>query len=235
MYLIGVRVDNLMMQEVLQKIRGFLVDGRQHYIVTPNPEFLVRARKDEEFREILNKADLAVPDGIGLIWASKFLGQPLKERVSGTDLITRIMNSELGIKNNKIFLLGGRNGVAEKIARNWPEVVGYSENQDDCLDLINQCQPNILFVALGAPKQEKWIVQNLKSVPSVRVAIGVGGAFDFLSGRISRAPRFTQKIGLEWLWRFCQQPRRLPRILNAIIIFPFLVFLSKFKIVDCSK
>lgn len=268
MFLLGCRIDNISMQEALAKMRVFLIDGRQHYIVTPNSEFLVRAQKDEEFREILNNADLAVPDSTGVVWASRFLGEPLKERVSGVDLMENIKqqcviasevapagergNPVAKLSNNgdggigsgllrrsslrdslltmtdlRIFLLGGKNGEAKKIAGNWLEVVGYNEEQNNCIGHINECQPNILLVALGAPKQEKWIAQNLKKVPSVKLAIGVGGAFDVLSGKISRAPRFMQKIGLEWLWRLMQEPKRLPRIFNAIVKFPLLVLIKK--------
>jgi N-acetylglucosaminyldiphosphoundecaprenol N-acetyl-beta-D-mannosaminyltransferase len=228
MDLLGVRIDNVTMTEALDKIRDFLNDGRQHYIVTVNPEFIVKAQKDEEFLEILNTADLAIPDGAGLLWAAKRLEEPLKERVAGVDLIQRIMNNESGIRN-KIFLLGGKNGVAEKIAEQWPAVVGFSEEIDD-MELfarIREYQPKILLVALGAPRQEKWIAANLSKIPSVKLAIGVGGAFDFLSGKIRRAPVFMQKIGLEWFWRLIQEPKRSPRIFKAIVIFPWLVLRSK--------
>ena len=225
-YLLGVKIENVTMNETLQKIEGFLMDGRQHYIVTPNPEFLVLAQKNEEFKKILNESDLAIADGIGIVWASRFLGEPLKERVSGVDLI-----QDLRFKNKDLraFLLGGRHGVAGKIASQWPAVVGFSEETDsvEVLARIRECQPDILLVALGAPKQEKWIAENLKKLPSVKVAIGVGGAFDMILGRIRRAPRLMQKIGLEWLWRLILEPKRLSRIIKAVIIFPFLVVRSK--------
>lgn len=224
MEILGIHVDNLTMSEALQKIQGFLEDRRQHYIVTINPEFIVRAQKDDDFRKILNQANLAIPDGTGIIWASRWLGEPLKERVAGTDLVERIMNRESGIRD-RIFLLGGRGGVAEKIAGQWLKIAGFAEDTENAelFARIRQCQPNILLVALGAPKQEKWIADNLAKVPSVKLAIGVGGAFDFLSQKIKRAPVFMQKIGLEWLWRFMKEPKRLPRIFRATIIFPLLV------------
>ncbi len=225
-YLLGVKIDNVTMTDALQKIKGFLEDGRQHHIVTPNPEFLVLAQKDKEFREILNKADLAIPDGIGIVWASRILGEPLKERVTGVDLIDQL---KVESEKLKVFLLGGRNGVAEKISSQWPEVVGFSEDIEDTgiFVRIRQCQANILVVALGAPRQEKWIYENLKKIPSVKVAIGVGGVFDLISGRIRRVPKFLQKIGLEWFWRLIKEPKRLPRIFEAVVIFPWLVFWNK--------
>jgi N-acetylglucosaminyldiphosphoundecaprenol N-acetyl-beta-D-mannosaminyltransferase len=230
MQLLGVRIDNITMAEALDKIRDFLNDGRQHYIVTPNSEILVLAQKDEEFRKILNNADLSIPDGAGLIWASRRLGKSLKERVTGTDLINQLkVNPPDGGEKLKVFLLGGRNGVAKKIASDWSAVVGFSEETED-IELfarIRQCQPDILLVALGAPKQEKWITENLTKVPSVKVTIGVGGAFDFLSGKIRRAPVFIQKMGLEWFWRLILQPSRIGRIFNAVVVFPWLILKSR--------
>ena len=227
MEILGVRIDNLTMNEVLHKIQDFLRDGRQHYIVTVNPEFIVKAQKDREFCEILNNADLAIADGIGVIWASRIGGKPLKERVAGADLVKSL---KFKVKSFRVFLLGGY-GVAEKIASEWPAVVGFSEETEsmELFAQINQCQPGILLVALGAPKQEKWIAENLRKLPSVKVAIGVGGAFDMISGKIKRAPRFMQEMRLEWFWRLIKEPRRLPRIFNAIVFFPWLVLKSKIK------
>jgi len=217
----------------MNKIRGYLNDGRQHYIVTPNPEIIVKAQKDAEFKSILNKADLAIPDGIGIVWTAKLLNEQMAERVSGTDLVVKIKDQTVNLNINgrpvRIFLLGGRDGVAQRVASQWPEVVGFSEETEstELFVIITEYQPDILFVALGAPKQEKWIAQNLSRLPSVKVAMGVGGAFDFLSQKIKRAPRFMQKIGLEWLWRLAREPRRLSRIFNAVVIFPWMVIKSQ--------
>ncbi len=227
MEILGVRIDNVSMGEALEKIEKFLNDRVQHYIVTPNPDLLIKAQKDEEFRKILNKADLSVADGMGIIFASWLMGQPLKGRVVGVDLVQdlRFKNYDL-----RIFLLGGFNGAAQKIAQGWPAVVGFSEEVDsaELFARINQCQPNLLLVALGAPKQEKWIAQNLAKIPSVKVAIGVGSAFDLLSNQIKRAPRFFQTLGLEWLWRLFREPRRFKKAWRSAFIFPLMVFRSKF-------
>ena len=225
--LLGVRIDNLTLEESLEKISGFLNDDQQYYIVTPNHDFLVLAQKDEEFCEILNKAGLSLPDGIGIVWAAKFLGRPLKERVAGIDLVEKLKDRN---ENLKIFLLGGEGGVAKKIASNWKAVVGYTEDKDKAVDLINQTKPNLLLVALGAPKQEKWIAQNLTLVPSVKVAIGVGGAFNFLSGKIRRAPKWLQKLGLEWLWRTLYERGRWIKFWRSVVVFPILVLKEKFKL-----
>jgi len=214
------------MVEALQKIQGFLEDGRQHYIVTPNPDFLVLAHKDKEFREILNKADLSVADGIGLIFVSWLTGERLKERIAGVDLVQKLKIKSLELK---VFLLGGYNGAAEKIAKDWPAVVGFSQDvsNTDLLAQIRRCAPNLLLVALGAPKQEKWIVQNLAQLPSVKVAIGVGSALNLLAGQIKRAPKIFQALGLEWLWRLFLEPRRWRKVWRSVVIFPLLVIKQK--------
>lgn len=230
MNILNVKIDNFSMTETLNKIEGFLKDGQQHYIVTPNPEIVLTAQNDAELMKILNGADLSVPDGIGLIFASHFLREPIKERVTGVDLIYRICFDFRA----RTFLLGGRNEAAKKSAAKmrvlWPDLkVETSEESDGVIEKINQFQPDVIFVAFGAPKQEKWIRDNLKKMPSVKIAAGVGGAFDFISGRIKRAPAWTQGMGLEWLWRLAMEPKRIGRIYNAVVKFPLMVAKSKFK------
>jgi len=215
--ILGVKIDNLTIAEALEGIGRFLKSDRQYYIVLPYSEFIVRAQKDEEFRKILNSADFCLCESRGLYLAAKFLGIKIKENITGVDLIYRIC-SKLQITNYKlqtnfksqspkpkIFLLGGTKDVARKTAAKLGDsVIGYEHGYQDLekvIERINKAKPNILLVGLGSPKQEKWIYQNLKEMPSVKLAIGVGGAFDFISGRIKRAPKFIQKIGLEWLWR----------------------------------
>lgn len=224
------RIDNISIDEVFEKTKNFLRDGRQHYIVTVNPDFLVKARRNAEFREILNRADLNVADGFGLILASRFLGRPLKERVAGVDLMERILNwgdrenqGNMGAEEIRIFLLGGWNGAAEKIAEKYPGVVGVSEELADAGKKVNLCQPHILFVALGAPRQERWIAENLARVPTVKVAMGVGSAFDILSGQCLRAPRFVRRIGLEWFWRLFGEPWRIGKVWRSVVVFGALV------------
>lgn len=246
--ILDVRIDSLTIEEALQRIEGFLKDNQPHYIVTPNPEFLVRAQEDEEFKEILNQADLAVPDGVGLILAARFLGQPFKQRITGTDLMEKICQRAVQ-KKWRVFLFGGEKGAAEKAADNLKnKYPGLEIQPKDAL--IGTVPPSlgtvpkfrgtvptnaslgrssILFVALGAPKQEKWIVDNLEKMPWVKVAMGVGGAFDFISGRVQRAPLFLQRLGLEWFWRLFCQPWRSRRIFNAVIKFPYLVIKSTKK------
>lgn len=239
MKILDVKIDDLVMKETLQKVESFLKDNQQHQIVTPNPEFLVRAQKDKEFKAILNQADLAIPDGTGLLFAARFLGQPLRERVAGTDLMEEICR-KAAQKGWLICLLGGLNNVAEMARNNlknrYPglEIRVLDElgiDEPGCIFAsasLDNCQkPVILFIALGAPMQEKWIAQNLKKLSSVKLAIGVGGAFDFIAGRVSRAPHCFRLMGLEWLWRLFYQPWRAKRIFQAIIEFPLLVIKEK--------
>jgi len=230
--ILGVKIDNLNREAALRQIEDFLEDKRQHYLVTPNPEFLVEAQKDENFRQILNQADLAVPDGVGLIWASRFLRQPLIQRITGVDLMEDICR-KANEKGWLVFLAGGRAGVAQEAAHQLKKRYPYlkiktvEEPTDLPTDLGSE--KVVLFLALGAPRQEKWIKRHLESRPQVKLAMGVGGAFDFISGRIRRAPRLIQKAGLEWLWRFFLQPWRAKRIFRAVVIFPHLVIKEHLK------
>ena len=239
--ILGVKIDNLSLQEVLEKVGQFSESKNQHFIVTPNPEFLIAGQKDKKFREILNYADIACADGMGLIYAADFLEKKLW-RITGVDLVWAI--SELAEqKNSSIFFLGGEPDIARKtgeiLKQNFPNLlVAGAESggvivDPDAEDLelirkINNCQPKILFVAFGQVKQEKWIFSHLDRLPSVKVAIGVGGTFDYISGKIKRAPEILQEIGLEWLYRLIKDPKRWPRIFNAFVVFPLLIVKSKF-------
>ncbi len=213
--ILGIKIDNLTMDEALKRIRGF--------VVLPYSEFIVRAQKDKEFRNILNSADFCLCESRGLQFVARFLGKRLKENITGVDLIH-------GLKG-KIFLLGGKPGIAEKAGKKLnTKIVGVEHGYQDLGEVvkkINQVEPDILLVGLGSPKQEKWIYENLKKMPSVKLAIGVGGAFDFISKRVKRAPKFIQKIGLEWLWRLMLQPRRIKRIYNGVIKLSWLILKCK--------
>lgn len=228
--ILSVLIDNLPKKEVLAKIDEFLADGRQHYIVTPNPEMIIAAQKDNAFLEILNKADLAVPDGVGLIFASRYLKRPLPKRITGVDLMLDICQTAEQ-KNCSVYLLAAEEGLAkpgetaEALVQRFPKLkitggtLSKEESGEEIINGINTAKPEILFVALGVGKQEKFIYSNLNKTSSVKIAMGVGGAFDFIAGRIKRAPRLLRKIGLEWLWRLFMQPRRLKRIFTATIKF----------------
>lgn len=223
----GVKIDNLTMVEVLEKIKDFLKDERQHYVVLPYSEFIVRAQKDAGFRKMLNEADLSLCESKGLYLVAKFLKKSIPESINGVDLIYNL--------RGKIFLLGGRKEVVEKARQKLGDkVIGAEHGHQDnvwgkVIDKINKVEPEILLIGLGSPKQEKWIYDNLKKMPSVKVAIGVGGALDFISGRVKRAPKILQKIGLEWLWRLILQPWRIKRIYNGVIKFSWLILKCKLR------
>jgi len=239
--ILGVKIDNLNLDEALEKIREFLSDDpldqarRQHYIVLPYADFLVRAQQDREFRDILNRADLSLSDGIGPVIASCFFDERLKGRVTGVDLIESLFE-KFG-QRFSFFLFGAQEGVASQAAAKIEEqnplvkingTLNGFVGDGEALEKIKTAQPEILLVGLGSPKQEKWIAHNLVKLPTVKLAIGVGGAFNFLSGRIKRAPRIFRQWGLEWLWRLFREPWRWRQIFSSVVIFSYLVLKNKF-------
>lgn len=244
----GINVDDVTYNEALQQTKEFLLSSRFHHVVTVGPEFLLEARDNAKFANVLNRADLSVPDGIGLLIIGRLIGKKLRQRVTGIDL-TMFLARQASEQRKSMFLLGGNPGVAESAARTlharFPDlrIAGtstfplfsrdewnaLSTNKDSIaeservLEAIAKAQPDILLVAFGAPQQDIWIDTFRQRMPSVRIAMGVGGTFDVLAGNVRRAPFLLQKLGLEWLWRLLLQPRRLGRILRATILFPIAV------------
>jgi N-acetylglucosaminyldiphosphoundecaprenol N-acetyl-beta-D-mannosaminyltransferase len=229
---LGVPIDALTFQEALARFRMFLTDEKQHHIATPNPEMLIEAQRNPLFHRVLQETSLNLADGTGLLWASRLKGHPLPERVTGTDMMKALcMEKDLP----PVFLLGAAFGIAEKVGEilrgQNPSLViagtwsGFpdEEQEGDIVHRINASGAHILFVAFGAPKQELWIHRNLTKLPSVHLAMGVGGAFDFIAGKQKRAPVWMQSLGLEWLYRLMKEPRRVKRIWNAVVVFPILV------------
>ncbi|MDI6731982.1 MAG: WecB/TagA/CpsF family glycosyltransferase [Candidatus Margulisbacteria bacterium] len=226
----GVKVDNLSLLEAIQRVGKYLQESRPHLIVTPNPEIIVTAQKDHELREIINNADLRVPDGISMVVVSRILGRPLKERVSGIDLMLKIIE-KYGDKF-KIFLLGSAPGIADeaadKLVQKYPALKivgtmhGFFGDDLEALQKIENCQPDILFVGLGAGRQEKWLNHHLKNL-NLPVAMVIGGSLDVISDRKKRAPFWTQKMGVEWLYRLFTEPQRWKRQL-ALPKFLWLTF-----------
>jgi N-acetylglucosaminyldiphosphoundecaprenol N-acetyl-beta-D-mannosaminyltransferase len=199
-------------------------EPRVHQIATANPEFVMRAQEDDVFRNVLGEADLVLADGVGLLLAGRWLKQPLPERVAGSDIVFLLaqMAAEQGWK---LFLLGAAPGVAEEAAELLRErhpgllIAGtYAGSPDPAenehiVRLINDSRADMLYVAYGAPKQDKWIARNRQALRTVRVAMGVGGSLDFITGRAVRAPRWMQRLGLEWLHRLTKEPWRWRRML----------------------
>ena len=303
--ILGVQVDSVTQKQALDKVTDFLNSDKQHHLVTANPEIALIAWENDEFRNLINTASLVMADGIGLIWAAKFLKLPclpvrfatrragrkssniltsliqvivsgislilypnyckdvLPERVAGVDFMEKICelvsSSRVDSKDgqasknyNRIYLLGGEEGIAEKTATVLRKkylnlnIVDFDQGPlvedtrhkihdtryttQDTIDKINSVKPVILFVAFGAPKQEYWLNENLKKMPSVKVAMGVGGAFNFISGNSKRAPQIYQDLGLEWLYRLFNEPWRAIRIFNATVKFIYTVIRFKHKI-----
>jgi N-acetylglucosaminyldiphosphoundecaprenol N-acetyl-beta-D-mannosaminyltransferase len=221
----GVRVDDVTFPEALALLREFVASRAPHYVVTPNPEFVMVAQRDAAFRGALARATLAIPDGGGLLLAARLWGRPFREQVRGTDLVYRF--ATIGAhERQRWFLLGAAPGVAAEAGRRlmarYPglQVVGtYAgspHTADDAAthEAIRAAMPvDVLLVAYGAPGQELWMARNVAAL-GVPVAIGVGGVLDFISGRVRRAPRWVRGLGLEWLFRLLVQPRRWRRQLE---------------------
>jgi N-acetylglucosaminyldiphosphoundecaprenol N-acetyl-beta-D-mannosaminyltransferase len=233
--ILDVKIDRVAMNEALAKIQAYLMVDEVHQIVTVNPEFIVAAQHDELFKRILNEADLNVPDGFGLQCAAWFLNKKIDERITGVDLTWEICKIAAE-KGYSVYFLGAAEGVAQmaagRIKMLYPnlKIAGtYSGTPDEegIVNRINEAKPDILLVAYGAPKQEKFIF-NHKVALKVKLAIGVGGTLDYIAGIQPYAPAWMRKLGLEWLYRLLTQPKRWKRIFNATIIFPLLILKSRF-------
>ena len=222
-YISGVWIDNLTALDAVEMIKSRIAERIPSYIVTPNADHIVRLQRDPEFREAYKNASLTIADGMPILWAAKFLGTPLKEKISGSDLFPKIC-AVAAKQGYKLFFLGGRRGAAigaaEVLKIKYPNIqivgtysppVGFekdAEEDNKIATMIKASNPDILFVGLGAPKQEKWIFSHYTRL-GVPVSIGIGAAFEFISGIVKRAPVWMQKIGLEWFWRLIMEPRRL--------------------------
>ena len=223
-HILNVPFDAVTMSEAVNKVMSFLSDGGQHIVCTPNPEIVMEAQQDRELMEILKASDLVVPDGIGVVWASKYSEIKLKERVAGYDLTQAIFHKMKDTKETAYFF-GGAPGVAAAAAKKMMKqheglkIVGthngyFNEKEEKkIIDDIKSHSPSILLVGLGAPKQEKWIYDNLRFT-GAKVCIGVGGSFDAMAGTVKRAPKLFQKLNLEWFYRLVTQPTRLKRMLR---------------------
>lgn len=230
---LGVRVDRVDTWEALVRISDLMESPGTSHVVTLNPEYVMRTRRDPALLGIINSADLSVPDGMGIIWASRLAGQPLSGRVTGTGLLPEICRL-CAHKGRGIFFLGGRAGVAALAAASlkerFPELIVSGVSASDpgpeldaqTVEDINASGAAVVAVAYGCPKQDFWIDSNRQALTTVRMAVGVGGAFDFISGQMPRAPRWMRRLGLEWLFRLLREPRRFVRML-ALPRFGWLV------------
>lgn len=237
--ILEINIDRLSMDKTLERIQQFVTNDRPRRIVTANPEMIYASQFDSKLKQLLNSADLVTPDGEGIVWAAKFLGLPVPQRVTGIDLLQKL----LPIAANcgwRVFFLGGSPGVAstaaEKVEQEYPGIKiahyhGYfkpGKEEQQVLQKIKSFKPHLLFVGLGAPRQELWIAEHYREL-AVPVSVGVGGSFDVLSGKVKRAPVLAQRFKLEWLARLISQPSRLRRQ-TVLPKFVVNVFLQKIKL-----
>ena len=221
----GVDIKAASRIKLLKSVHNVIRGNVQNYIVTLNALMLYEAKQDDFYRVVLNSADFQTVDGVGVLWAMDFLGYENMEKVTGIDFVKDL--AKLSAKHGYgIFMLGAKQDVVDSAAKNMKRdfegiVIsgtrnGYfnSENETEVIDKINRSGAKILLVGMGVPRQEKWIFYNLHKLPNVRIAIGVGGTFDVLSGKVKRAPGLFQKVGLEWLYRTLKEPTRFGRILK---------------------
>ena len=219
------RVDNLERKEILEKISCFLDGNNFRQIATVNPEFILEAQKDNEFRGILNSCDLNIADGSGIKFAFWRMGEKLKCRMAGIDLMQEILKIA-NEKKLKIFLAANSGGLSnweetrDAILKKYPnlEIGGTNLDRDNLSYKPQPITYNLIFCNFGVPFQEKFL-NSLKN-DTIGLAVGVGGSFDYLTGKLKRAPKWMQFFGVEWLWRLLLQPKRIKRIFNAVIIFP---------------
>jgi N-acetylglucosaminyldiphosphoundecaprenol N-acetyl-beta-D-mannosaminyltransferase len=219
--ILGAKIDAITFEQAKQKVLSFLKEDKPHTVFTPNPEMVMLAGRDEEFMKILNTADLVVPDGIGVVLASKINKIKIKERVAGYDLIRAVFDA-VKEKDTTVYFLGAAPGIAEKAAENMRKefpglkIIGIADGYFDAkkeiliLEDIKQKKPDILLVGMSMLKQEKWIDQYKNQLPA-KVLIGCGGSFDGMSGNVKRAPAIFCKLGLEWFYRLIKQPSRIKR------------------------
>lgn len=230
--ILGVRINNVDMDETMNKIGEFFDNDELNYIYTPNPEIVMRAGRDEEFKKIINSASLNLCDGIGLIIASKLKKKPLKSRVTGYDTSINILEL-MNERHLSLFLLGAKPGIAEKaiekINNDYPNIVisGYNngyfngshnghascDEEEALIQKINDSKTDAIFVGMGAGYQEKFIYYN-KDKLKTKLAIANGGVIDVLAGNVKIAPSFIRKIGMEWLYRLIKEPKRFKRQLD---------------------
>ncbi|NYF23544.1 WecB/TagA/CpsF family glycosyltransferase [Sporosarcina sp. JAI121] len=232
--ILGVQVNTENYDQLIPMLFRNIDDKKKSLVVAINPEKLMKAKEDPELKALLNRAEFQIPDGIGVIIASKLIKGNITSRVTGVDMMDRIVR-EAARTQKSIFLYGAKPGVADKAAKQliatYPDLIvagtqdGYEQDTSKVIETINQAQPEILFVAMGSPKQEQWIEQHRDNLYPTLYQ-GVGGSFDVLAGNVKRAPAAFQRFGAEWLYRLLKEPSRLKRQMN-LPKFLFEVFTRK--------
>lgn len=242
MRILGTKIDAHDKTSIKNAVNEALGKKNNIKIFTPNTEIVLRAKRDNKLKDVLENADIMIADGAGIVMASKILGTPLPERLAGIEIGEYIIEAaaKLGLS---IFLLGGKQGVAdqakERIAEKHKNIIicgthyGYfetnGEENEKVLEQIKSASPDILFVCMGFPRQEKWIVENSHNIPSLRLSVGLGGSLDVWSENVKRAPKIFRKLSLEWLWRILHEPRRMS------FLFKIPIFLLNVLVEKCEK
>ena len=243
--LLGIKIDNLSKEETLEKVKRFLGGKKFCQIATVNPEFILLAQEDKEFKKILNSCDLNVADGFGIKLASWKSGKNLKSRIAGIDLMLEIL--KIASQNNyDIFLATNKNGLSDwketraailaiypNLKINGADLSLCEKNNNEASYKLQTTNYKILFCNFGAPHQEKFI-NSIKN-DNIKLAMGVGGSFDFITGKIRRAPLWIRNIGLEWLWRLILQPKRFKRAFNSVVIFLWKAMFEKIILLNNKK
>ncbi|MDZ5253628.1 WecB/TagA/CpsF family glycosyltransferase [Clostridium sp. LIBA-8841] len=234
--ILDVPFDNISSIEALERLLSFLKSDKNHLLITPNPEIVMEAQSNKLLFNIINEADLVIPDGIGIVLASKLLKDEIKERVAGCDLIFELFDA-IKETDETIYLLGAKPGVAKKAQVLMEEKYknlkivgvhdGYFDKEEEQLIIeeIQRLKPSVLLVELGCPRQEEWIYRN-KDILPVKISAGIGGSIDIMAGTVKRAPIIFRKLNLEWLHRIILEPSRIFRIKKIPI---FLIRVIRFK------
>lgn len=222
---LGVGFDSLTMEEAVDRAFSIIKEGKKGkaaYVVTPNPEIVWLCRLEPELKKAIDEAFLVLPDGIGIIHGARILGTPLKEKVPGIDFAQALM-ARMAAEGMSVFLLGAKDGVAqqaaERLKERFPGLViagthhGYFSEDEPIINIINEAEPDLLLVCLGAPKQEFWMRNNAEKL-NVGLMAGLGGTLDVFAGKVRRAPDSWQRLGLEWLYRLIREPRRIKRMIK---------------------
>ena len=222
--ILGVMVDSVTMAEAVETVSAFLDTQDAHMVVTPNAEIIKMCAEDKSFCETVNSASFIAPDGVGVLYAAKVLGTPIKEKIAGCDIGYNML-FEAAKKGKGVFFFGSKPGVAELCAKNLKEKVpnlivsgtrdGYfkPEETDSIIDMINESGASMLWVCLGAPKQENWMAENRHKL-KVGVMMGLGGSIDVYAGTVKRAPKWMIKMKFEWLYRLIKEPWRFSRMIK---------------------
>ncbi|HLZ48671.1 MAG TPA: WecB/TagA/CpsF family glycosyltransferase [Candidatus Limnocylindria bacterium] len=235
--ILGVGFDRVALVDAVAEVERRLDAGERTFIITANPEFVMLCRQDAEVAAIAARADLVVPDGTGAVVAARLLGDPLPGRAPGRLLVDRL--AALAVERRlSLFLLGAAPGIAERAAARLRErhpdlriagtYAGSAEEDGDVVPRLRAAAPDVVLVAFGMPKQERWIARNLAALPSVKVAVGVGGSLDYLAGAAKAPPAIVHAVGLEWLWRLLRDPKRWRRQ-RVLPLFALLVLLARLR------